>query len=410
MGIEHVETLIIGGGQAGLAMSHMLAQRGLPHLVLERSSIAERWRSERWLGLRFQFPNWSVSLPEFPFRHPEPDGFASAGEILDYLRAYARFVSPPIRCGVAVKAVRVNPGGDGFAAECSTGPISARNIVVATGPYQQPIVPAAAKHLDIPHVHASRYRSPEALPSGGVLVVGSGASGAQIAEELVRAGREVHLAVGRHRRMPRRYRGRDLMWWLAELGLDRMTVQERGPDPGLPLVTGAYGGHTIDFREFARQGVILTGRVTGIENGRVGLAQDLDESIAIGDAGFLGFLDRIDQHVARRGLALPADAEARSFEVDPCPPVAPRCLDLADRGIASIIWATGYAADFSWIDAPAFNAWGTPVHRSGISDVPGLYFLGLPWLSRMTSSFLSGVGEDAQYLALHIAARSVAHA
>ena len=211
MPIEQVETLIVGGGQAGLALSHMLSQRGCRHLVLERGRIAERWRTERWDGLRFQFPNWSVQLPDFPFPHTDPDGFATSAEIVDFLSAYADFIAAPMRCGVTVTALLRRPGTSGFLAETSDGPIEAGNVVVATGPYQRPIVPALLpEDAGLFQVHASRYREPDQLPPGAVLIVGSGASGAQIAEELVRAGRHVYLSVGRHRRLPRRYRGRDL--------------------------------------------------------------------------------------------------------------------------------------------------------------------------------------------------------
>ena len=211
--------------------------------MLERARIAERWRSERWDGLRFQFPNWSVQLPDFPFPHADPEGFATSGEIVDFLAAYADFIAAPVRCGVTVTALRRRDAAAGFVVETSDGPIHADNVVVATGPYQV--------------VHASRYREPGQLPDGAVLVVGSGASGAQIAEELMRAGRRVYLSVGRHRRLPRRYRGRDLTGWLTAMGLDRTPVEKRGPDKTLPLITGAYGGHTIDFRDFAAQGAVM---------------------------------------------------------------------------------------------------------------------------------------------------------
>ena len=268
MPIEQVETLIVGGGQAGLALSHMLSRRGCRHLVLERGRIAERWRTERWDGLRFQFPNWSVQLPDFPFPHTDPDAFATSAEIVDFLAAYADFIAAPIRCGVTVTALLRREGACGFLAETSDGPIEARNVVVATGPYQRPIIPALLpEDAGLFQVHASRYRDPDQLPPGAVLIVGSGASGAQIAEELVRAGRRVYLSVGRHRRLPRRYRGRDLIWWLTELGLDQTPVEKRGPDKSLPLITGAYGGHTIDFRHFAAQGMTLLGRVEAAREG-----------------------------------------------------------------------------------------------------------------------------------------------
>ncbi|MBL8675676.1 MAG: NAD(P)-binding domain-containing protein, partial [Rhodospirillales bacterium] len=240
---ERVETLIIGGGQAGVAMSHMLARRGLPHLVLERRRMFERWRSERWDGLMFQFPNWAVRLPEFPFPHLDPDGFATSAEIVAYLDAYAAAVKPPIQCGVAVNRLRRDGTGGRFVAETSAGAVTATNVVVATGPYQRPVVPGSvAKAIDLFQVHANAYRGPDQLPAGAALVVGSGASGAQIADELLRAGRRVYLSAGRHKRMPRRYRGRDLFRWLGDMGIDRTPVAQRGPDATLPLITGAYGG------------------------------------------------------------------------------------------------------------------------------------------------------------------------
>ena len=408
MRTEHVETLVIGGGQSGLVMSHMLGQRGRPHLVLERHRVAERWRTERWDGLRFQFPNWSVRLPDFPFPHTDPDAFATTGEILDFITAYADFVAPPIRCGVTVTALRRRDGAAGFFAETSDGPIEATNVVVATGPYQRPVIPdVLADKVGVFQVHANRYREPDQLPPGAVLVVGSGASGAQITEELLRAGRRVYLSVGRHRRMPRRYRGRDLIWWLSALGLDQTPVEMRGPDQALPLITGAYGGHTIDFRHLAAQGVMLLGRVEAARDGAMDFAPDLADSLAYGDAAYTAFLDMVDAHVERHHLDMPGEPTARTVLPDPHCLVEPlRHLDLRAAGVGAVIWSTGYAFDFDWIGIPVLDARGGPVHRRGITDVPGLYFLGLQWLSKMNSSFLSGVGEDAARLADHIAARA----
>jgi putative flavoprotein involved in K+ transport len=406
MPIEPVETLIVGGGQGGLTMSHMLSQRGRPHLVLERGRIAERWRTERWNGLRFQFPNWSVRLPDFPLRHVDPDAFATSADIVDFLTAYAAFVRPPIRCGVAVTRLSRADDGASFLAETSTGQILAANVVVATGPYQRPVIPDLLRDTSIFQVHASRYREPTQLPRGAVLVVGSGASGAQITEELIRSGRCVYLSVGRHRRMPRRYRGRDLIWWLSALGLDQTPVERRGPDTTLPLITGAYGGHTIDFREFAQQGVTLLGRLMSGGHGIVNFASDLADSLARGDAAYSAFLDLVDAHVARNSMDLPADPAAHTVVPDSsCLAEPMRQLDLRAAGIGAVIWATGYKFDFDWIDLPVLNAEGAPVHRGGLTSIPGLYFLGLPWLSKMNSSFLSGVGEDAARLATHCRSR-----
>ena len=404
---ERVETLIVGGGQAGLVMSHMLSQRGRPHVLLERHRVADRWRTERWDGLRFQFPNWSVRLPDFPFPHTDPDGFATSAEILDFIGAYADAIAAPVRCGVAVTALQ-RRGASGFTAETTDGVIAASNVVVATGPYQRPVIPPSLKDgIEVFAVHASRYREPDQLPLGAVLVVGSGASGAQITEELLRAGRRVYLSIGRHRRMPRRYRGRDLIWWLSALGLDQTPVEMRGPDQSLPLITGAYGGHTIDFRHLAAQGVVLLGRVCSAREGAIEIAADLADSLARGDAAYAAFLRMVDAHVERHGLAMPEDPAARLRRPDPQCLIEPlRRLNVRAAGIDAVIWATGYGFDFSWIDVPVLDARGVPIHCRGVTDVPGLYFLGLPWLSKMSSSFLAGVADDAARLAAHIAART----
>ncbi|WP_428675142.1 NAD(P)-binding domain-containing protein [Reyranella sp.] len=408
MQAEKVETVIVGGGQAGLTLSHMLSKRDRPHVVLERARIAERWRSERWDGLRFQFPNWSVQLPDFPFPHADPEGFATSEEIVDFLTAYADFIAAPVRCGVTVTALRRRDGGADFYLETSDGPIRASNVVVATGPYQIPIIPALLpEDAGLYQVHASRYREPGQLPDGAVLVVGSGASGAQIAEELMRAGRRVYLSVGRHRRLPRRYRSRDLIWWLAAMGLDRTPIEKRGPDKTLPLITGAYGGHTIDFRTFAAEGAVLLGRLELMSGRTLHFAPDLANSLRSGDAAYTAFLDLVDSFVGRQGLDVPEEPGARTMRADPACVMDPvRTLDIDAASIGSVIWSTGYGCDFGWIDLPVLDGRGEPVHRDGITDVPGLYFLGLQWLSRMNSSFLVGVAEDAARLADHIAARS----
>ncbi|MGY4318473.1 NAD(P)-binding domain-containing protein [Bradyrhizobium sp. JR3.5] len=308
---ETIDTLVIGGGQAGLTMSHRLKQRGIAHLVLERRRIAERWRSERWDGLMFQFPNWSVRLPEFAFPHSDPDGFSDTASIIAFIEDYAAFVAPPIRCGVEVTKLRRN--ADGFLAEFAGGRIAARNVVISTGPYQRPLRPdVLGDHPGLFQVHASDYKNPTQLPDGAVLVIGAGASGAQISDELVRAGRNVFLSVGRHNRLPRRYRGRDLIWWLAEMGVDETPVEQRGPSRLLPVITGAHGGRTIDFRRFAADGVTLLGRVTTARDGVLEIAPDLATSIANGDAYYATFLGIVDDFVAARGLDHPDDPLARA--------------------------------------------------------------------------------------------------
>jgi putative flavoprotein involved in K+ transport len=256
-------------------------------------------------------------------------------------------------------------------------------------------------------IHASGYKNPEMLPPGAVLVVGAGASGAQIAEELHRAGRVVLLSVGQHTRLPRRYRGQDLTWWFGALGLFHMTPEQRGPIRVNPSITGAHGGHTIDFRRFAADGITLLGRIEAARAGLLDIALGLAENLANGDAYYANFLDMLDAHAAGRGLKLPDDPAARASLIDPPCVTAPmRQLDLGREGIHAVIWATGYGVDFDWIDIPVKDSRGEPVHRGGITGVPGLYFLGLQWLSKMHSAFLSGVGDDAADIADNIAARN----
>lgn len=403
---ERVETVIIGGGQAGLVMSHMLRRRDQPHLVLERNRIAERWRSERWNGLKFQFPNWSVRLPDFPFPHSDPDGFAAPQEIVAYLADYARHIEAPVRSGVAATAVRRDPQSGAYTVETPVGEIEAKNVVIATGPYQKPVMPQCyCEASPLFQVHASHYKSTSQLPDGGVLVVGSGASGTQIAEELLREGRQVYISVGRHRRFPRRYRGKDVIWWLERLGIDRTPVAKHVPGQPLPLITGAYGGHTLDFRHLAAQGLILLGHVENITDTIVEIAPDVADGLAYGDAAYMDFLNLVDAQIESLGLSAPDDPEARISQPDPdCLREPLRCLDLSKAGVSAIIWATGYTCDFSWIDVPVFDAHGEPIHREGVTDAPGFFFIGLLWLARMNSSFLSGVAEDAERLASLIAA------
>jgi putative flavoprotein involved in K+ transport len=286
-------------------------------------------------------------------------------------------------------------------ARTSAGSIGATNVVIATGPYQRPVLPnLSLGDCGLLQIHASAYKQPDQLPDGAVLIVGSGASGAQIAEELVRAGRRVYLSVCRHRRMPRRYRGHDLIWWLGTMGLDQTPVEARGPDATLPLITGAYGGHTIDFRAFAAQGITLLGRLQAAQDGVLYFADDLRHNLAYGDAAYGGFLDRVDQFVEQNGLRHSAEPEAREKPGEsPCVIEPLRRLACDAIGLSAVIWATGYSFDFGWIDLPVLDQGGRPQHHHGIAPVSGIYFLGLPWLSKLNSSFLSGVGDDAARLA-----------
>lgn len=407
MSVEKVKTLIIGGGQAGLAMSEHLTLQGEPHLVVERHRIAERWRSERWDSLVANGPAWHDRFPSRTFSDSDPDGFPSAAEIVEYFVAHAERIKAPIRCGVEVTALRSNAEGSGFRAETSAGAIEAANVVVATGPFQRPIIPAlVSADSGIRQIHSNAYRNPGQLPPGTVLVIGAGSSGAQIADELLRAGRRVYLSVGPHNRPPRRYRGRDYCWWLGVLGLWDVEALDPSMEHVTIAVSGAYGGQTVDFRRFAARGMLLVGRAEACKDGVMRFAPDLASNIARGDADYLSVLDAADAYAVREGLDLPAEPGARKVEPDPACVADPILqLDLASAGITSIVWATGYALDFGWLEVDALDEKSRPVHRRGVSEVPGLYFLGLPWLSRRASAFIWGVWRDAKYLAGHIAAR-----
>jgi putative flavoprotein involved in K+ transport len=405
MSVEKVEALVVGGGQAGIAMSEHLTKCGVPHLVLERHRIAERWRSERWDSLVANGPTWHDRFPGLEFSDLDPDVFAPKERVADYFVAYAEKIAAPIRCGVEVREVRRNAGRPGFRAITSEGVIEATNVIAATGPFQRPIIPPIVpEQPGLLQIHSNAYRNPGQLPDGAVLVVGAGSSGAQIAEELLKAGRRVYLSVGPHDRPPRAYRGRDFVWWLGVLGKWDAAAPPAGAEHVTIAVSGAYGGHTVDFRELAERGMVLVGRTEGFRDGVMDFAADLAANIAQGDANYLSVLDEADAYVSRNGLDLPEEPGARIIGPDPrCVTEPIRGLNLSDAGVTSIIWATGYALDYSWLKVDAFDEKGRPSHQRGISVEPGIYFLGLPWQSRRGSSFIWGVWHDARFVADHIA-------
>ena len=407
--IERIDTVVVGGGQAGLAMSHHLTRMAREHVIIERGQVAQSWRSERWDSLMFQFPNWSIQLPGYSYETDEPDAFAPKDELVRFMERYAALIDAPLRCGVRVVSVRPASSSDRLLVDTEQGTLEAVNVVVATGPFHSPLIPpfSAAIPAHVFQLHSRDFRNPGQLPPGAVLVVGSGASGCQIAEELNHAGRKVYLSVGRFHRTPRRYRGRDVYWWFDVLGLWHRSL-ELHPEirNARFVVTGVRGGHEIDLRRFAADGMTLLGRLRGVADGKLLLADDLEESLAQGDAWFGSLRMRMDEYAEKNGMPR---AEERPVE-EQASALPPRArpmteLDLRGAGVTSVVWCSGFRYDFTWVNLPVFNEAGEPLHRRGVTQWPGLYFLGLRRTHSLSSALLAGVGTDAAFLAEHIAAR-----
>jgi putative flavoprotein involved in K+ transport len=408
---ETIETVVIGAGHAGLAMSHHLGQLGREHVLLERGRVGERWRSERWDSFVLQGPNWTVRLPGRAYAGPDPDGYMARDDFVAWLAGYARDIRAPIRGGVTVESLRQAARSGRWLVETDQGCLRALNVIVATGAFEKPLVPSCAAQLPPPvvQVPSTRYANPGSLPPGAVLVVGSGASGCQITEDLLAAGRAVYLSVGRHHRVPRRYRGKDVDWWLLEFGeYDRTvdTLDELPVKSGPSLTeTGVGGGHTIDLRHYAAQGVTLLGHLEGAEGSVLAFAPDLERTLAAGDEAFERVILAADYHVREHGLDFPEEVcERRAPGYVPREPV--RRLDMREAGLGAVVWACGYRRDYRWLAVPVLDKAGRPVHERGVTAFPGLFFLGLRWQHRLRSSFICGVGEDAEYLAARIEERS----
>ncbi|UZE09605.1 NAD(P)/FAD-dependent oxidoreductase [Pseudomonas sp. B21-053] len=399
------DTLIVGAGQAGVAMSEHLSKLGVPHLVLERNRIAERWRTGRWDSLVANGPAWHDRFPGMEFDDLSPDGFAPKERVADYFEAYAKKFNAPIRTGVDVLKVERNVGRPGFTIETSEGVIEANRVVAATGPFQRPVIPPIApKDAPFTQIHSAEYRNPQQLPEGAVLVVGAGSSGVQIADELQGAGKKVYLSVGAHDRPPRAYRNRDFCWWLGVLGEWDQAAMKPGREHVTIAVSGAHGGRTVDFRGLAHAGMTLVGLTQSFNGAVASFEPNLAENLARGDENYRALLDAADAYIERNGLDLPEEPEARhTFPEPECVSNPILELDLVKAGVTSIIWATGFATDYSWLKVNAFDNNGKPQHQRGVSSEPGVYFLGLPWQSRRGSSFIWGVWHDAKYVADHIA-------
>ena len=406
--MEQIETIIVGGGQAGLAVSYFLQSEGCEHLVLEKATRpAHVWTDERWDSFTIVTPNWAMLMPGAEYKGYDPDGYMTRSETGAYFEQYAKNQHLPIRYGTSVTRVEQAPNGKGFHVLTDHGAYRANKVVMATGLFQQPKIPAFAANIPagILQLHSGQYRNPESLPPGAVLVAGSGQSGSQIAEELYQSGRKVYLCVGSAGRAPRRYRGRDVFEWLLLAGFFDRTV-DKLPSPrakfaGNPQLSGKNGGHTLNVHQFARDGVQLLGRIAGAEEGgRILLASGLHESLAKIDKFEADLIKLIDEYIQKSGMSAPEETLTQlrdGFEVDELAEIK-----LQAAGISTIIWSIGYTFDFSLVRLPVTDSDGYPIQQRGVTDYPGLYFVGLPWLHKYKSGLLVGVGEDAEYVAEQI--------
>ena len=401
--MRHVDTIVIGAGHAGLATSRLLTDAGRDHVVLDRGRLAESWRSARWDSLRLLTPNWMSRLPEWTYRGRDPEGFMAAAELVRYLESYAQSFDAPVQQQTSVLDVCAVDGG--YRIRTTRGAWRARNVVAAAGP--RPQVPKLAARLrpEIRQIHTSRYRNPASLPDGGVLVVGASASGVQIAAELRRAGRAVVLAAGTHTRLPRQYRGMDIMWWLEQIGALDRTVDDTDAsqarrEPSAQL-TGSQGAPELNLRRLHELGVVVTGRLAGLDGSWARFRDDLPFTTAAAEARLRRMLRTIDEHVVIAGLedeVLPA--------ADPAPvrlTSAQQSLDLRTAGISTVVWATGFHHAYPWLRVPGAVASSGEVEQyRGITPVRGLYVVGLRFMHRRNSQFIDGARHDARTIVEHL--------
>lgn len=405
----HIDVAVIGGGQAGLAASYHLRQQGIDHVVLEKNQIAHSWKTQRWDAFCLVTPNWQCQLPGYPYQGSDPQGFMIRDDIVSYVEGYARHISAPVHEGVAVTSLKRGADG-GFVLETSGGPLIAGAVVLAVSGYHVPNVPRMAERLEgtVTQLHSSAYRNPDQLPEGEVLVVGSGQSGCQIAEDLHLAGRKVHLAVGSAPRCPRVYRGREVVEWLNDLGqydlpVDQHSLKEKVRKNANHYLTGRDGGRDIDLRKFATEGMSLYGRLKDIQDGKLMLADDLNANLDNADRVYNGICRLVDDYIARSGISAPPQDHYTPVW-QPGVPVSE--LDLAKEGISTVIWTTGFRSDWSWVELPMFDGNGYPTHTRGITAVDGVYVIGLPWLYTWGSGRFVGIGRDAEYVVSALKSRA----
>ena len=404
----HYSVVIVGGGQAGLSMSYCLRERGFDHIIFEKNRIAESWRSKRWDSFCLVTPNWQCLLPGFPYNGDDPQGFMQKEDIVQYIEAYAQSFNPPIKEGVEVSSVRKSSSADYFELTTSLGDFTADQVVVATGGYHSPKFPKMAERLpeSMVQLHSSQYQNPQSLSDKAVLVIGTGQSGCQIAEDLHLAGKQVYLSVGSAPRSPRKYRGKDVVDWLDQMGYYDLSVDEHPQGEQVRTktnhyVTGRDGGREINLRNFALEGMKLFGKLKQISGNRLEFQPNLKQNLDQADAVAESIKRTIDQFIEKNQIQAPTEAPYHpAWE----PIEEPLSLDCEAANIGTVIWCTGYESDFRWIEIPVFDGKGYPGHQRGITAVAGLYFLGLPWLYTWGSGRFSGIARDATYLADYIAA------
>ncbi|MDX1617046.1 MAG: NAD(P)-binding domain-containing protein [Candidatus Promineifilaceae bacterium] len=405
--MKKIETVIVGGGQAGLATSYHLKQLKREHIVFEQAEKAGNvWRNARWDSFTLVFPNWTMRLPGAHYDGDDPDGFLTKPEIVAYFEKYVEQFNLPVQYNIEVLEITLLEDGNGYQVKTSDGTFQAENVVMATGSFQKPRIPAfsASMPADILQIHSADYRNPKQLPEGAVLVVGSGQSGMQIAEELYQSGRKVYLSVGSTPRVPRRYRGRDIISWFVETGFFGQTVNTL-PSPKArlasnPHLSGKDGGHSLNLHQFARDGVRLLGYLAGAQDGKVLLKPNLKENLAKADQVEKDIVGMIDRYIEKNGIDAPPDTlpdleDGYSVEVI-------TELDLESANINSVIWAIGYTADYSLVKLAITDEDGFPIQQRGVTQYPGLYFVGMTWLHKRDSATLPGVGEDVEYIVAHM--------
>lgn len=398
----HYDVIIVGGGQAGLSVSHCLQKQGINHIIFEKNRIGHSWRNDRWDTFCLVTPNWQCQLPDFPYPGNDPKGFMLKDEIVEYVEAFAQKVNPPIREGVSVTRVCRGQNGQ-LNVTTSCGEFTADHLVVATGGYDIPIVPDYAHSLPkrIKQIHSIDYRNPEQLPEGEVLVVGTGQSGVQLMEDLHLAGRKVHLAVGSAPRSPRMYRGRETTEWLYDLGfydltIDRHPLGDEAKHKTNHFLTGRSGGHEIDLRKFALEGVKLYGSMANIHGSTLEFQPDLTKNLDDADEIYVNIRNDIDRYIANNNIDAPIEPPFRKVWEPEFDPVS---IDADAENITSIVWAIGFRPNYRWIELPVFDGRGYPQFDRGVTHVDGLYFIGLPWLHTWGSGRFLGIADDAHYLA-----------